>query len=121
MDGECVIYGLKNCDSCRKALKALQAAGRDVSLSDVRENPVPAAALAQWVQTLGGAIVNRRSPSWRQLSPADQALFESAAGIVSLLGAHPTVMKRPVIVCEGHILLGWTAETQAGLGLSEKM
>lgn len=112
------VFGLKNCDSCRKALKALVAAGRDAVLVDVRATPLSAKQLEGFVGALGVAIVNRRSPSWRALSDAERAQADDLSAIPTLLLAHPTVMKRPVISAEGHILLGWTAETQAALGLS---
>ncbi|MEM9140448.1 MAG: ArsC/Spx/MgsR family protein, partial [Pseudomonadota bacterium] len=68
------LYGLKTCDTCRKALKALDAAGRDVAFVDVRADGVPPTVLQAWVETLGvETLVNTRSTTWRGLDEAVRA------------------------------------------------
>ena len=117
MTKSAIVYGLKNCDSCRKAVKALQAADFETELKDVRADPLDREILAEWVAALGDALVNRRSPTWRALDDAEKAFAEAPEQVPDLLISHPTVMKRPVIVSEGHILLGWSSDTQTRLGL----
>ena len=58
------IYGLKNCDSCRKAMKALPEA----DLIDVRAEAVPEDVLSTALKTFGDALVNTRSTTWRGMS-----------------------------------------------------
>lgn len=100
------IYGLKACDTCRKAAKALGA-----ELTDVRAVPLEAAQLEQFIAAFGDDIVNRRSTTWRGLSEEDRALPP-----VALLQKHPAVMKRPVIEDAGGALhLGWGSEVKARL------
>lgn len=106
------IYGLKACDTCRKAMKALSDAGHDVALHDVRANPVPQATLADWLARLGPDLVNRKSTTWRGLSENDRARDP-----VDLLADQPALMKRPVIVCADAIHLGWSAPVKAALGI----
>ena len=106
------LIGLKACDTCRAALKALQGAGWDVTLRDVREKPLLDADLQAFHAAFGEALVNRRSTTWRGLSEA-----ERAGDPVALLAAHAALMKRPVIRDGGALYLGWTAETRAALGL----
>lgn len=55
------LYGLKNCDTCRKALKALP----DVELVDVRADGVPEDVLARAYEQFGAAFLNTRSTTWR--------------------------------------------------------
>ena len=100
------LYGLKNCDTCRKALRALG----DAELVDVRETPLDAATRARFVETFGDRIVNTRSTTWRGLSEE-----ERAADPVALLAAHPAVMKRPVIEDGGTLYLGWDAGVRSAL------
>lgn len=110
--GTITIYGLKACDACRTAMRALAAAGHEAALHDVRANPVPRATLAQWLDRFGPDLVNRRSATWRGLTE------EARAGDpADLLAAQPALMKRPVIVTDRAVHLGWTAPVQAALGL----
>jgi len=100
------IYGLKNCDTCRKAMKALAAA----TLIDVRAEGVPADVMAQAYAQFGQALLNTRSTTWRGLDEAERAREPLA-----LLAAHPALMKRPLITAGDRLFLGWSPETKAQL------
>lgn len=103
------IFGLKNCDTCRAALKALDGAG----LVDVRATKLEPGQIAAFEAAFGDALVNRRSATWRALTEA-----ERARPVADLIAAHPAVMKRPVIETgDGTLHLGWTAEVRAALGV----
>lgn len=103
------LYGLKTCDTCRKALKSMP----DAEYVDVRADGVPDLVLAWAFDAFGEALLNTRSTTWRGLSDA-----ERARPVLELLADHPTLMKRPLIECNGTLYLGWTAETKAGLGVA---
>lgn len=100
------IYGLKTCDSCRKAAKDLPGA----VLVDVRAEGLPEGVLARALEQFGAALVNRRSTTWRQLDEGERARDPEA-----LLKAHPALMKRPLIEAEGKLYLGWGPEVRAEL------
>ena len=102
------IYGLKNCDTCRKAIKALPEA----EFVDVRADGISPEILAQAYEVLGEALVNTRSTTWRGMDEATRAM-----PALDLLAQEPTVMKRPLIERDGEFLLGWTPKVQAALGL----
>ncbi|MFN3258926.1 MAG: ArsC/Spx/MgsR family protein [Pikeienuella sp.] len=104
------LWGLKTCDTCRKALKEIQAAGKEAEIADIREG-LDAARLARWLEAAGAeALVNRKSTTWRGLSEADRAQAPA-----TLLLAHPALVKRPVIEHEGRVLVGWDAASRAAL------
>ena len=103
-------YGLKSCDSCRKAQKALLAQGVALNVVDVRSDGLPPAKLQEFADALGDALINRKSTTWRGLSEA-----ERAGDSVALLAAHPTLMKRPVIEHQGQLYLGWGEDVQKAL------
>lgn len=105
-----ILYGIPTCDTCKKALKALGAAGREVTFRDVRAEPLSEAEIAQIVAEFGDRAVNRTSPSYRGLSD-----FLKAAEPEAQIAAQPTVMKRPVIEDAGRWHLGWTPEVEAAL------
>lgn len=102
------LYGLKACDTCRKAAKEMESAGRSVTFRDVRAEPLDAGTIARLLDVFGDALVNRRSTTWRGLSDA-----ERQANGADLLATHPTLMKRPVIEDGGHLTLGWDRSVAA--------
>ena len=103
------LYGLKNCDTCRKALKSLP----NVEFVDVRAQGVAEAVLNQALETFGEALLNTRSTTWRGLDAQ-----ERARPPLELLRDHPTLMKRPLIETNDGLLLGWTADTKSSLGVA---
>ncbi len=101
-------FGLKTCDTCRKARKAIEAAGLPLDYIDVRADGVPPADVARIVAQFGDKAINRASTTWRGLSEADRT-----GDPVDLLAAHPTLMKRPVIDNDGVWTLGWKPDVAA--------
>jgi len=101
-----VIYGLKNCDTCRKALKQLG----DASFRDVRTDGVPADLKARALGKFGDKLLNRRSTTWRELGEKERTLAPEV-----LLAMHPTLMKRPLIEADGCLYLGWDSRVQAAV------
>lgn len=104
------VFGLKNCDSCRKALKEIRAAGLTPEVIDVRADGVEATDLAMMWAALGTPLLNTRSTTWRGLSQS-----ERESDPLALIKTHPTLMKRPVIEQNGSYYLGWNANTRAAL------
>jgi len=105
-----IIYGIKTCDTCRKAAKALGDQGHRPTFVDVRAEPLGTAKLEHFLTVLGEALINRRSTTWRAMSDADRA-----GDALALLQAHPTLMKRPVIDADGTLYLGWGKDVQSAL------
>ena len=101
-----IVFGLKNCDTCRKAMKALDGA----VLRDIRAEPLSADDIARFFESFGDALVNRKSTTWRGLSEAERAGEPKA-----LLADYPALMKRPVIEVDGQLYLGWGEETRKAL------
>ncbi len=100
------VYGLKNCDSCKKTMKHLEKLGADVTLLDVREHPPKPAQLKSWCSTFGRDVfVNKRSTTWRNLTD-EQKNIESDSQAIELIQAAPALMKRPVVLHGTHMLLG---------------
>ncbi|MDF1729033.1 MAG: arsenate reductase [Sulfitobacter sp.] len=99
-----IIYGLKNCDQCRKARKALP----DAQEVDVRAEGVPDVVLEDAFSQFGAQLINTRSTTWRELDPAAR---ETAP--LALLKAHPTLMKRPLIQAEDRLFLSWNSGIEA--------
>lgn len=102
-----LVYGIKTCDTVRKAMAALAAAGQAPVLRDVRTEPLSPEEIAEFSAAFGEKLINRASTTWRGLDEE-----ERARPMAELLAAHPTLMKRPVI--RGRALtLGWDKAAQA--------
>lgn len=104
------IFGLKTCDTCRKAIKALEAAGHDLQITDVRADGIAPEDLSRFMEVFGDALINRASTTWRGLSKTERSRDPA-----ELLATHPTLMKRPVIEDNGQLYLGWKADVQKRL------
>lgn len=108
------LYGLKNCDTCKKAIKALEGAGKSVSFVDIRADADLLAKLPGWLDAVGAeALTNTRSTTWRGLDEAHRARAKSDP--LGLLSENPTLIKRPVIEAEGAVHVGWTRPVQEAL------
>ncbi len=109
------LYGLKNCDTCKKALKAFDAAGVSVTFVDIRAEADLSAKVPEWLAAVGAdTLVNKRSTTWRGLSDKEKAQAEEGDP-TDLLVANPTLIKRPVIEAGGKTFVGWTKAAQEAI------
>ncbi|MAK61497.1 MAG: ArsC family transcriptional regulator [Ponticaulis sp.] len=109
------LYGLKNCDTCKKALKALESAGKTVTFVDIRTEADLAGKVPEWLAASDvKTLVNSRSTTWRGLSDEEKASVETG-GAEALLIANPTLIKRPVIEAGNEVYVGWTKQVEAAL------
>lgn len=106
-----IIYGLKNCDVVRKARKALPAA----YMHDVRDAPLSREDLQRFLEVFPDTLLNTRSTTWRKLT-----VRERKSDAISLLQAHPALMKRPLIAAGAKLYLGWSAETEHAILADQK-
>jgi Spx/MgsR family transcriptional regulator len=99
------LYGLDNCDTCRKARKWLDRFGIAHGFVDYRAQPQSAATLCEWKEQLGGwdLMVNKSSTTWRNLSPHRKAP-KSDAEWKLLLREYPQLIRRPVVVTDDGIV-----------------
>ena len=115
MPGQAVVlYGLKNCDTCRKAKRDLEAAGNKVKFVDIREEADLPAKLPVWLKAAPDKLVNKSSATWRSLSNGDKAKA-GTNGEKTLLSANPTLIKRPVIEAGASVHVGWGKDVQSAL------
>ena len=110
------IYGIKSCDTCRKARKWLDGEGIAHEFSDVRADGLEGATLDAWIAALGWeALLNRRGTTWRGLPEADRDGVDAARASTLML-AHPALIKRPVFdLGGGRFLLGFGDAERAAL------
>jgi Spx/MgsR family transcriptional regulator len=93
------VYGIPNCGSVKKVRVWLEGQGQAYLFHDFKKEGVDPAALDHWLQQVGWeTLVNRKGTTWRQLDATEQAKVTNAASARSLMLAHPSVIKRPVVV-----------------------
>lgn len=95
------IYGLKNCDTCKKATKWLDRFEVAHAFIDYRDNRQAPEVLKAWADHAGGwdALINKSSTTWRQL-PENRKSPGSEAEWKLLLKEYPQLIRRPVVVRE---------------------
>ncbi|AER56873.1 arsenate reductase-like protein [Pseudoxanthomonas spadix BD-a59] len=95
------LYGLNNCDTCKKACKWLDRFGLAYTFIDYRDHKPTPEMLVDWAGRAGGfqALVNRSSTTWRQL-PENRKTPGSEAEWKLLLREHPQLIRRPVVITQ---------------------
>lgn len=104
-----ILYGIKNCDTVKKARKWLEQHQQAVAFHDFREDGLNRDDLEAWVDALNWeTLFNKRSTSFRNLSDDDKTAIDKNKAIELML-AHPTLIKRPVLVIQGKVWVGFKA------------
>ncbi|AND69316.1 hypothetical protein ATSB10_18620 [Dyella thiooxydans] len=102
------LYGLAKCSTCDKARAWLDAHKIKHSFTDYREHPIAPAALKAWAKELTWEkLVNRASYTWRDLSETQKAASTDAQWL-ALIKEFPALVKRPVVVKDGAVSVGFT-------------
>ena len=103
------LYGISNCDTCRKAKKWFNENRITFDFFDFRKNELAQAKIERWIDRIGlDKLINRRGTTWRNLS---NELRDQIYGPenVDVLNQFPTLMKRPIIEIDDHFLVGFDA------------
>ena len=102
------LYGIKNCDTVKKAQTFLQKNGIAYEFHDFRQQGLTADKVSQWLDALGvEQVVNKRSTTWKQLTPEQRESLNRQTA-VELCVANPTLIKRPVLETGDRTLIGFT-------------
>ena len=104
------LFGLNNCDTCKKARKWLDRFGVAYSFVDYRDHRQTPETLVAWKDKLGGwdAMINKSSTTWRTL-PDNRKTPGSDAEWKLLLKEYPQLIRRPVVVADdGEVAQGFS-------------
>ncbi|WP_301099163.1 ArsC family reductase [Otariodibacter sp.] len=101
------VYGIKNCDTVKKAMKWLADNGQEPQLHDYRVDGLDSAWLNEMAEKFGWEkLVNKRSTTWRNLDEEiKQNLTKEIA--MKVLNEQPTLIKRPIVIKDQIALLGF--------------
>lgn len=107
------LYGIRNCDTVKKARAWLDASGVDHAFHDYKVEGVDPARLAVWADAVGWeALLNRAGTTFRKLDDADRADIDAAKAL-QLMVAHPSLIKRPVVEHPAGLLVGFKPDSYA--------
>lgn len=109
------IYGIKSCDTMKKARSFLDGKGMAYAFHDYKTAGIDRARLEGWVKKVGWEVLlNRSGTTFRKLPEADRAgLTERKA--IDLMLAQPSMIKRPVLEAGATLLVGFRPDDYTGL------
>ncbi|MQT11931.1 ArsC family reductase [Segnochrobactrum spirostomi] len=113
MASDVTLYGIKACDTMKKARAWLDAHGVTYAFHDYKAAGIDRAHLTAWADRVGWeTLLNRAGTTFRKLDDAEKAdLGEDKA--IALMEAHPSLIKRPVLVAGDTLLVGFKPENYA--------
>ncbi|HEY4172658.1 MAG TPA: ArsC family reductase [Rhodopila sp.] len=107
------IYGIKACDTMKKARTWLDQHGVGYAFHDYKTQGIGREALAAWARSVGWeTLLNRAGTTFRKLPEADRAGLDEAKAI-GLMLAQPSMIKRPVLDVDGSLVVGFKPEVYA--------
>jgi arsenate reductase (glutaredoxin) len=113
MTAPITIYGIKNCDTMKKARAWLDGHGVAFAFHDYKAEGIERPRLAKWAKQVGWeTLLNRAGTTFRKLDDADKDKLDEARAIALML-AQPSMIKRPVLEIGGKVLVGFKPEIYA--------
>jgi Spx/MgsR family transcriptional regulator len=103
-----IMYGIKNCDTIKKARKYLEAKEIEYRFHDFRTDGVNEIQLRSWVSELGwDKLLNKRSTTWRKLPDETKQNINELLALV-VMEDQPTIIKRPVLEMANQVMVGFS-------------
>ncbi len=104
------VYGIRNCDTVKKARKFLEEAGIDYTFHDYRKDGVDGDKLASFVAQFGwDAVLNKRGTTWRKLDEATKDGVVDAESAIDVMIEHPSAIRRPIVEAGEKTFIGFDA------------
>lgn len=103
------IYGIKNCNSMKKAFDALQQANIAYEFHDYKKLGIDADTLKTWIAQLGvETVLNKKGTTWKKLSEEQQQYtLENEHNLIEMLMANTSMIKRPILDTGEKLIAGF--------------
>ncbi len=107
------IYGIKNCNSMKKAFDQLNAQQLPFEFHDYKKQCIAIETLQHWADQVGlDVLLNKKGTTWRKFSPEQQAdILSSPQNTLQALHNNTSMIKRPVLVNDSQILVGFDEDS----------
>ena len=107
------LYGIKNCDTMKKARAWLDAKGVPYAFHDYKVEGIDRPRLEAWIRAVGWeTLLNRAGTTFRKLPEADKAELDERKALALMLD-QPSMIKRPVLDLDGRLLVGFKPDYYA--------
>jgi len=110
-----ILYGIRNCDSVKKARAWLDGRGVEYRFHDYKVSGIDRARLDRWCSEVGWeALLNRAGTTFRKLADSQKENLNQEKAVALML-AQPSVIKRPVVELNGKLVVGFKPELYKSL------
>lgn len=108
------LYGIKNCDTVKKARKWLEQQQIEYTFHDFRADGIEQKSICHWEKNVGvDLLINKRSTTWKQLDDEAKAHFAQTSlnkAAIDIILQNPTLIKRPVLQTAEQVVVGFNAD-----------
>jgi len=117
MENMIVLYGIKNCDTVRKARAFLDAHDTSYRFHDFRQDGIDTETILSWCHINSWeALLNKGGTTWRKLSKSEQESVCDAQSAAELMTQNPTLIKRPILAAGDTVIVGFNPEIYQQIG-----
>lgn len=110
------IYGIKNCDTMKKALIWLDEQGIKYTFHDYKKQGITDAKLNEWLKHIApDKLINTKGTTFKKLTPEQQSSITKPNLAIELMLSNPSMIKRPLVEFDGNYTLGFDANVWADL------
>ena len=111
------IYGIKNCNSMKKAFDLLDQLGLKYEFHDYKKQGIDAGTVKVWLEKVGAdLILNKKGTTWKKLTEEEQTLaLSSETNLIEALTKHTSMIKRPVLETTKGYVIGFDEEAYKAL------
>ena len=107
------IYGIKNCDTMKKTFRWLDDHNIEYIFYDYKKEALEAVTAKAWIEKLGWeSVINKRGTTWRKLDEETKNTMNNETAVQAIIN-HPSMIKRPLIVLNNNVFLGFNADDYA--------
>lgn len=101
-----IVYGIKNCDTVKKALNWLKANNKIFEFHDYKKEGITTEKLQSWCSQVGWEnLLNRRGTTWRKLDEETRNAVTDETQAMNVMLTNTSIIKRPVIEKDGKVLM----------------
>ena len=111
------IYGIKNCNSMKKAFDLLNELGLAYEFHDYKKQGIAAETVKTWLDAKGQEVIlNKKGTTWRKLSETEQQLaLSNEENLIEALTSHNSLIKRPVLETASGYIVGFDEDAYRAL------
>ena len=106
------VYGIKNCNSMKKAFELLNELGLAYEFHDYKKQGIDAETVKKWLDQAGTELIlNKKGTTWKKLTEDEQQrALSGEVELIQALTTHTSLIKRPVIDCGQGLIVGFNSE-----------